>query len=286
MQPFRQPVSSFLIIIGLSLSQALYATNGFFPHGIGTKNKSMAGAGMALPEDAISIVNNPAVAAFLENRMDIGLTAFMPNRNYTILFGGNNGWFNSFSIGPQSLDSNKDLYLGPEIAQTRKLQNNSAFAWAFYMRNGMGASYRGGSATFDPDGDGPLGITTLPGTYGDGTASLELMQGFVDISWAKRWDDQMSFGISAVLAAQSLEVTGAGDLARYTKTFADSNGTQAPDKLSGNGRDVNYGVGLKLGLHRLLGDHLTAGIMYQARSSSGRPVRWHQPYLSTLMGRQ
>jgi long-chain fatty acid transport protein len=32
-----------------------FATNGYFTHGIGTKNKSMAGSGIALPEDAIDV---------------------------------------------------------------------------------------------------------------------------------------------------------------------------------------------------------------------------------------
>ena len=40
------------------------ATNGYFTHGTGTKNKGMAGAGLAMPDDAISVANNPAAALF------------------------------------------------------------------------------------------------------------------------------------------------------------------------------------------------------------------------------
>jgi len=91
MQVFKRPSGVFLLCAGFLISNVSFATNGYFPHGIGTKNKSMAGAGMAMPEDAISIVNNPAVAAFLDDRMDVGVSVFMPNRNYSTFFGGNNG---------------------------------------------------------------------------------------------------------------------------------------------------------------------------------------------------
>lgn len=272
MPVFVRPLGTFLILTCLLVNNDTFATNGYFPHGIGTSNKAMAGAGMALPEQAISIVNNPAVAAFLDDRMDVGVSLFMPNRNYSTFYGGNNGHNNAFSFGQMDIDSDNDLFVIPEVARTRQLQNNSAFAWAFYMRSGMSTSYKGGYASFDPDGDGPQDVVTLPGTYGDGTAGLELSQAYVDITWAKKLGEKTSFGVSAVLAAQSLKARGIGGFTKYTQTFAASNGADLPDDLSGNGRDVNYGAGLKVGLHRLFGKHFSIGIMYQSEiniSSSG-----------------
>ena len=269
MQIFERLPGVFLVLAGLLLSNLSFATNGYFPHGVGTSNKAMAGAGMALPEQAISVVNNPAVAAFLDDRMDVGLSLFMPNRNYSTFYGGNNGQNNAFSLGLVDIDSDEDLFVIPEIARTRQLQNDTAFAWAFYMRRGISTSYTGGYAAFDPDGDGPLGVVALAGTYGDGTAGLELSQALIDITWAKKLGDKTSFGISAVLAAQGLEASGMGGFSKYTETFATSNGTELPDRLSGNGRDINYGVGLKVGLHRLLGEHFSFGIMYQSEINIG-----------------
>ena len=275
MQQFSRYSPGLLFILGsLLVSQTVFASNGYFPHGTGARNKAMAGAGMAKPEDAVSIVNNPAVAAFLGNRMDVGVSFFIPNRSYAAFYGGNNGENDAFSIGPADvdIDSDNDLFALPEVARTRQLQNDSAFAWAFYMRSGMSTSYRGAYATFDPDGAGPLGVSTYPGTYGDGTAGLELSQALVDITWARKLGEKTSIGLSAVLAAQSLKVKGIAGFSKYTETFASSNGSQIPEKLSGNGRDINYGAGLKLGLHRLLGEHFSLGIMYQSEiniSSSG-----------------
>jgi len=269
MRFFKRPSGVLFILGSLLVSQAGFATNGYFPHGIGTKNKAMAGAGMAKPEDAISIVNNPAVAVFLDNRMDIGVAVFQPRRNYTTFYTGSNGQNSTFTIAPVDIDNDKDVFLIPEVARTQSLKNDSAFAWAFYLQSGMGTSFKGGFATFDPDGDGPLGIETLPGTYGDGTAGMELSQAFVDITWAKMWGQKTSIGVSAVLAAQSLKVKGTGGLARYTETFAASGGAVFPDRLSGNGSDVNYGVGLKIGLHRILSPHFSFGIMYQSEINMG-----------------
>jgi long-chain fatty acid transport protein len=258
-----------LILGSLLVSQAGYATNGYFPHGVGTRNKAMAGAGMAKPEDAISIVNNPAVAVFLDDRTDVGLTIFKPRRNFTTFYEGSGGENNTFTFDLTHTDSDKDLYFAPEVARTSQLQNDSAFAWAFYMRTGIGTSLKGVNATFDIDGDGPLGITRLPGIFGDGDFAMELSQAYVDITWAKKWGEKTSLGISAVLVAQSIKVKGTGGLARYTETFAASDGLISPDHLSGNGRDVNYGAGLKFGLHRQLGEHFSFGIMYQSEISMG-----------------
>lgn len=261
----QRPAAVLLLLAGLLTGQNSFATNGYFAHGIGSKSRAMAGAGMAMPEDAIAVVNNPAVAVLVGDRIDLGLSAFIPRRNYTTSQSENNGENNAFTIGPANIDSSKDFFPIPEISLTRQLDNDAAFAVAFYMRSGMSTSYQGGFATFDPDGGGPLGVSTLPGVYGDGQTGMDFIQGYLDIAWAKRWGEKTSFGISAVLAAQRMEVIGIGGLARYTETFAASNGGEMPGQLSGAGRDYSYGVGLKVGLHRLLGDHFSLGLMYQTR---------------------
>jgi long-chain fatty acid transport protein len=81
--------------------------------------------------------------------------------------------------------------------------------------------------------------------------------------------ESTSLGISAVLAAQSLDVKGLGGLARYTETFTTSAGEDVPDNLSGNGRDVGYGLGLKIGLHQQVNEHFSVGVAYQSEINTG-----------------
>jgi hypothetical protein len=124
-------------------------------------------------------------------------------------------------------------------------------------------------AAFDPDGSGPLDVTSLPGTFGDGDIRFELSQAYVDIAWAKKLSEDTSFGISVVLATQSLEVGGLRGLSQYSEVFAASGGAQTPSALSGNGTDRSYGVGLKVGFHHEFADKFSFGLMYQSKISMG-----------------
>ncbi len=56
------------------------ATNGYFKIGYGSKNRGMAGAGMAYPQDSLAAAVNPATLANVEDRVDAGLEIFKPKR--------------------------------------------------------------------------------------------------------------------------------------------------------------------------------------------------------------
>ena len=70
-------------IIGISFSASLHATNGYFAHGFGVKEKAMAGAGVAYSVDALAAGTNPAGMVGQGNRQDIGGAIFSPMRSYT-----------------------------------------------------------------------------------------------------------------------------------------------------------------------------------------------------------
>ena len=48
------------LIASLALSEAAYATNGYFSHGYGIKAEGMGGVGIALPQDTLAAATNPA----------------------------------------------------------------------------------------------------------------------------------------------------------------------------------------------------------------------------------
>ena len=113
-----------LVVGGLLVAGSAFATNGYFTHGIGTKNKSMAGSGIALPEDAIDMANNPAVAPFVGDQLIVGLALFSPHRNYETSESQLNGQFGSFTIGPNDLDSKNKLFAIPMISKSFSLSSN------------------------------------------------------------------------------------------------------------------------------------------------------------------
>ena len=72
-----------LLSVGLLWPVSTLATNGYFSHGYGTKNKGLAGGGIALPQDAMIAATNPAGMAFVGDRMDAGISLFSPMRSYS-----------------------------------------------------------------------------------------------------------------------------------------------------------------------------------------------------------
>ena len=78
----RSRLSAAVAAVALLATSSVQATNGYFTHGVGTKNKSLAGAGTAAPGEAIATANNPASAALVGSRFEMGGGIFSPRRNY------------------------------------------------------------------------------------------------------------------------------------------------------------------------------------------------------------
>jgi long-chain fatty acid transport protein len=261
-------VTISVIAVGLCAAGNAFATNGYFTHGNGTKNKAMAGAGIALPEDAIDITNNPAVAPFVGDQLIVGAALFSPIRKYQTTDSLLNGNMGAITIGPNNINSNSKYFVIPHIAKSWQLENGAAWALSFYGRGGMNTDWKGGTATFDPDGPGPAGPMTFPGTYGAGDAGVNFSQAFLDITWAKQLNDRLSLGISGVLVAQYFKADGVMSFAPLTETYATGAIVGAPvlpENLSNNGTDFSYGGGLKLGLHAKLSERVSLGVMYQTK---------------------
>jgi len=245
------------------------ATNGYFTHGTGTKNKGMAGAGLAMPDDAISVANNPAAALFHTARLDVGAAVFSPRRSYSTSASLANGNGGAFTIGPNDIDSSRNYFVIPHVAYNWALSSESALGLAFYGRGGMNTKWEGGTATFDPDGPGPAPVTTFPGTFGAGTAGVDLSQAFLDVAYARKAGDNFTWGAALVVAIQAFEAYGVGTFAPFTETFAASGGTQFPANLSGNGHEFTFGAGAKLGFQANLGARTSLAAMYQSKISMG-----------------
>jgi long-chain fatty acid transport protein len=224
------------------------ATNGYFTHGTGLINRSLGGAGVALPQDAMTAATNPAGMAFVGNRFDLGAVLFRPDRGYSSgasLANGNGG---AFTIGPNSEDSGDATFLIPSLGINYMLTERDAIGFSIYGNGGLNTSFDGGTASFDPDGPGPAGVMTLPGTFGAGTAGVDLAQVFFNFSYAHQFSEKLSVGISPIFTIQSIRTNGLDAFAGFTKTFAESGGTAMPTNLTSNGQEYSYGGGIQLGV--------------------------------------
>ena len=254
---------SFLLTAGLFLAFAgtASATNGYFTHGTGTKNKGMAGAGIAGASDSISIANNPAAAVFAIGKLDAGLALFSPLRSYSTTNSLYDGAGTAFTIGPNNIDSGREYFAIPHVAYTWGVGEKSALAVAFYGRGGMNSKWDGGTASFFFP---PAGQTiTAPGTFGAGTAGVDLSQAFLDVAFASKAGDKFAWGATLVTVIQSFEAYGVASFAPFTQTFADSGGTVQPTALSNNGHEFSTGFGGKIGFDWALSDSFSIAAMYQ-----------------------
>ena len=242
-------------IVTLLLTTPLWATNGYFTHGTGTKNKGMAGSGLAMPEDAISIANNPAAALANTGKYDLGIAVFSPIRKYNTTDSLYNGQGGTFTIGPNDIKSDNNYHYIPNMAGSWAINDVSAWAVAFYGKGGMNTTWKGGTATFDPDGMmGPAPVTTFPGTYGGGISGgnggtgVDLMQAFLDLTYARGVGDNFTFGVSLVGVMQIFAARGLSAFGGYTESFVESGFTMMPENLTNNGHDTSFGIGIKLGI--------------------------------------
>jgi long-chain fatty acid transport protein len=64
----RQLLVTSLLAIFISPA---FATNGYLAHGYGIKSRGMAGAGVALPQEALIAAINPAGIVFVGDRLEI-----------------------------------------------------------------------------------------------------------------------------------------------------------------------------------------------------------------------
>lgn len=236
------------LVASLLFAGGAQATNGYFTDGVGAKNMGMAGAGSADPREAMILATNPAGIAFVGDDLELGLELFSPDRSYSSspsLANGNGG---AFTIGPNDLTSGNRLFPIPYFALKRQLDAQDSLGFAFYGRGGMNTKWSGGTATFAPGGPGTTPMT-LPGTFGSGTAGVDLMQAFATLGLAHvTMDRQLSLGIALTFAAQRFEARGLGAFAGYTETFAASGGRIMPTALSDNGHEMSYGGGASIGV--------------------------------------
>ena len=168
----KTKISIALAVSALFTLQTASATNGYFTHGLGVKNKGMAGAGTAAPAETISAASNPAAAVMVDEDWEVGLSLFSPRRSYKSGASQANGNGGAFTIGPNDIDSGREYFPIPYVGKAWRLDDNSAMAVNFYGRGGMNTEWGGGTASLDPDGPGPAPVTTLQGTYGAGNAGV------------------------------------------------------------------------------------------------------------------
>jgi long-chain fatty acid transport protein len=236
----RQLLVTSLLAIFISPA---FATNGYLAHGYGIKSRGMAGAGVALPQEALIAAINPAGIVFVGDRLEINAALFSPRRGYEVI-GNPSENAQEFSLAPGKVDSGREYFVLPEAGATWQLNDNTAFGLTLHGNGGMNTNY---SAADTAGGTG---------TFGAGTTGVDLAQLFLSPTFAYKFNNGAALGVSAVLAYQYFEAKG------LTNFGGLSNSAQ---NLTDNGHDNSFGAGINLGFILPVSEQVTLGGGYRSR---------------------
>jgi len=213
------------------------ATNGYFAHGYGTHYKGIAGAGVALHLDGLAAATNPAATAFLGNRFDVSLSAFSPDRYYTVS-GNPSGYPGTFGLTPGQVRSDSRLFPVPSLGASWKAGENGAFGLSIYGNGGMNTDWP--TATF----------------YAGSPSGVNLDQMFVAPTYAYKLAGRHALGVTAIGALQWFKAEGVGSFAPFSSS---------PSNLSDKGYSYAFGAGLRVGYLGEWSRVVSVGASYQTK---------------------
>jgi long-chain fatty acid transport protein len=233
MSGMKRNVVLALAVAAAVATPAAFATNGYFTEGEGTVNRGMAGAGIAMPQDALAAAVNPAGIVKLGGRWDAALGVFRPDRKYEI--SGNGAGLNG------SNDGNDDgNFWIPSFGYNMKLSSTDAVNFAVYGNGGMNTNYS--NAVF-----GSFGST--------GNTGVDLSQLFVTGAYAHSFG-AMSVGGSAIFAYQRFKAYGLQGFAPFSNDGSN---------ISNNDYDSTNGFGFRLGVLYDINKDVSVGATYQSK---------------------
>lgn len=243
-------LASLAVLGALAAPATSYATNGYFSHAYSTKSSGLAGAGVALPEDAMASATNPAGMVWVGQAMDVGAALFSPHRQYTVTGAGTAGCTTCFTLQQGTVQSDKNYFLIPHFGVNWMLNANSSVGVAIYGNGGMNTDYPASANTF------------YGSTYGgNGSAGVNLEQLFVNVSYSRKINAKSSWGVSLIGAYQQFKATG---------LVAFGSSSSSSSNLTDNGTDSSTGFGAKVGWQGEVSPGLTLGASYQTKTSMGK----------------
>ncbi|MCP4238687.1 MAG: long-chain fatty acid transporter, partial [Aestuariibacter sp.] len=233
---------AFTIALAIGACPVLtHATNGMNSEGTGPKSRGMGGAGVAMANEAQSIINNPAAVTALGNRRDMALGLFSPDeRGFEIT--GNGAIFN------QAQTSEKKIFPIPFYGFSKALDDGAAWAFTLSAAGGMNTDY----------------ATNFGALAGDpGHTGIDLAQMFFGGTYGAKLSDSTSWGVTVSLAYQQFSAEG-------LQRFDNPPTSESPGFVTNKGTDSSTGIGLKVGFLGDLSNGATWGASYQFKTDMSK----------------
>lgn len=227
------------VAAALAAPLSAFATVGYFAHGYGLKAKGMGGVGIALPQETMSGVSNPANLGFVGNRLDVELEWFSPIRDAEITGNG-------FGLNGSYSGSGRKNFFIPGLGYSRMLRPNLALGVLVYGNGGM-------NTTFDTNPFGAFG--------GSNPGGVDYMQLFVAPTIAWKPHPSHSIGLSLNLVYHQFGASGLEPFAGFSQT---------PGRVTNMGREDSTGIGVRLGWTGQITPNVMVGVMFQPKTDMGK----------------
>ena len=223
---FSAALAAGLVFGAASVSKA---TNGYYMIATGAKSLGMAGAVVANPQDASTIIQNPAGIAFLKNTtFDVGGAIFSPIRKL-------NGH-----------DSDSKIYMIPSAGFAYNPMGcncgtpHFVFGIGMYGISGMGVDFSNKNG--------------LGGALTKAWSNMAMME--MSVGGAYRVNDKLSIGFAPVFVYESMGLEMNFDLSKM--------GMSGVYKLSMDSTNA-YGIGFDAGVVYKVNDMIQLGLVYKSK---------------------
>jgi long-chain fatty acid transport protein len=225
-------------------ASSVQATAGYFQIGYGIKNKGMAGAGIALPLDALAPAVNPAGITWLGTSAHLGIERFHAERGSEIV--GNTYPVKGGLNGDRDASDPPGFWV-PEAGAT----------WRASERLSLGI------AVFGNGGQTSYGQSPLKALNGSEPAGMAFRQGIAAPAIAWRISEAHSVGLALNIVVQEFEAKG-------FQYFDDRLFSSQPGKVTNNGTDSSWGVGPRFGWLGRVSETVSLGATWQPKIAMTR----------------
>jgi len=140
----KRTLTSAAVAAALVAAPLAQATNGYFKIGYGSKNRGMAGAGMAFGQDSLASAINPATLTGVGNRVDAGIELFNPQREAAVdATGMMTPDFGTGSLSgmKSSEDSGATVFAIPNFGISKAWSDKITVGLALVANGGMNTRY-------------------------------------------------------------------------------------------------------------------------------------------------
>ena len=232
----------FLVLM-VVLTSTLSATDGYFRHGYGIKYGALGGAGSALSLSSIGAATNPAALAFLENRYDISVALFSPDRNFEVA-GNPSGGPGTFPLAPGKVESDSKYFPIPTLGANWRLNETMVIGAMIFANGGMNTDYP----------------AMVFGDQSSSSTGVNLEQIFLGATYAIEVTKNHALGLTALLGYQRFSAEGLSAFGPFSSDAAN---------LSSGETATSTGFGARVGYQGQVADFLRVGASYQLKMAMG-----------------